>query len=89
MEGDKKKLDTIALIVHSALRALKMGETGQIACSREFPAAEIIEYTKAYAMHKKKWFTLEHDRVNNSVSATRAPPAPWPVEKVKPEYEEP
>jgi hypothetical protein len=56
---------------------LKMGETGAIACSKEFPFEDVHEYVRAYSLHKRKWFKMRHDTVSNIVYAERAKPPPW------------
>jgi hypothetical protein len=46
-------LDGLSKHVHEALKRLKMGETGAIAITKEYPAEEVELYTHAYAMHKR------------------------------------
>ena len=55
-------LDGLSKHVHEALKRLKMGETGAIAITKEYPAEEVELYAHAYAMHKRRWFETRHDK---------------------------
>jgi hypothetical protein len=70
-EQQRKKLDVLSKHVHSALRMLKIGDTGTISCGKKFPLAEVRPYVIAYAFHKRKWFELKHDVVSDTLQATR------------------
>lgn len=88
MEDEKQHLNQISTIVHSALKTLKMGETGTVACSKQFSADELREYVTAYAFHKRKWFNIKHDAVSNVLFCERAPPPPWDKPKEEEDEEE-
>jgi hypothetical protein len=68
---EQEKLNMLSKHVHSALRMLKIGDTGTISCSKRFPMAEVKQYVIAYAFHKRKWFELTYVVVSNTLQATR------------------
>ncbi len=88
MEEEKEKLQKISKIVHEALRMLKMGEAATLSYNKEFTADALSEYIIAYAFHKSKWFKVKVDPVNQTLTALRSAPPPWPKEEVEPEPEE-
>ena len=75
MEPEKKRLLAVASLVHNALRKLKMEDRATIPL-KDFTFEEVRNYVWAYAMHKKKWFHLRHDKTANVIHAERGPP-PW------------
>jgi len=70
-------LDGLSKIVHEALKRLKLGDTGTIQCSKNYPATEVLLYVQAYGLHKRKWFESKYDRATDAVHATRGTPPPW------------
>ena len=74
-------LDGLSKMVHEGLKRLKMGETGSVACSREYPPDEVRVYVMAYGMHKNKWFETSHDRATNTVIAKRIKEPDWVKEE--------
>jgi hypothetical protein len=70
----------ISVVVHEALRRLKVGDTGIVSCGK-FPAEDVRQYVEAYALHKDKWFALTYDRTLNSWRAVREFEPPWRVVK--------
>jgi hypothetical protein len=77
MDDDKKRLAAVSRYVHTSLRMLKMGQTGTISCNKDYPVETIKEYVMAYAFHKRKWFKVSYDKMNQVIYAERAPPPPW------------
>jgi hypothetical protein len=77
MEEEKQHLNEMSVIVHAALKTLKMGETGTVSCSKQFNANELREYITAYAFHKNKWFAVKHDAVSNVLFCERVPQPSW------------
>jgi len=77
MEPEKRKLVDMSNIVHNALKTLKMGQIGTVACSKQFSADELREYVTAYAFHKNKWFNVKHDAVSNVLFCERTTPPPF------------
>jgi len=73
---EKERVEKMYLVVHEAVRRLKMGEEGYIICT-EFSVDSVRSYLWAYAFHKKKWFDTEYDATNKILTATRAPAPPW------------
>jgi hypothetical protein len=88
MEEQKHHIIQMSTIVHTALKALKMGETGTVVCSKQFSADELREYITAYAFHKNKWFTIKHDAVSNVLFCERAPLPRWDKPKEVDDEEE-
>ena len=70
-------LDGLSNIVHDVLKRLKMGETGTITCSKEYPHEEVRLYVNAYALHKKKWFETRYDKASNAITAKRTEQPKW------------
>lgn len=64
-------LDGMSALVHEAVKRLKMGQSGTIQCSKQYPESEVRQYTMAYALHKEKWFDLTFDKATNVMHATR------------------
>jgi len=79
-DAAKKLLNARAKRVHGALRTLKMGETGYITCDKDHPSEEVIQYVRAYAFHKEKWFDTSYDKTTKVITVVRSSPAPWPEE---------
>ena len=77
VEEDKARLVSLAAIVHNAVRKLKMGDVGVISVTRTFSADAIIEYARAYAFYKGKWFDFRFDAVSRTLYATRVKPPPF------------
>jgi hypothetical protein len=67
-------LDGLHGHVHGVVKRLKMGDTGSIPVTKEYPADEIRLYATAYGMHKKKWFVTSYDKATNTVIAKRTMP---------------
>lgn len=84
---DDKHLVAMYHHVHDALRMLKIGDVGVIACTKEFSADDLTYYTQCYAFHKNKWFELSHDHVTSVLNVTRVQVQPWKIPKI--ETEEP
>jgi hypothetical protein len=72
-------LDGLSALVHDVLKRLKVGQTGTIQCSKEYPTEEVRLYALAYAMHKRKWFTIKEDKASNAIVATRTELPDWEV----------
>jgi hypothetical protein len=72
-------LDGLSNLVHDVLKRLKMGETGAITCTKEYPPEEVQLYVTAYAFHKNKWFEVRYDKASNVVYAKRAEQPNWEV----------
>jgi hypothetical protein len=72
-------LKDISEHVHESLKRLKMGDSGVVPITKDFKAEELTRYIQAYAMHKTKWFDLEHDETANVLRATRVTPPPWDI----------
>jgi len=70
-------LDSLSERVHEALKRLKLGQTGTIRCSKEFPEIEVRSYVTAYAMHKDKWFEMKYDKATDTVYAKRIEIPSW------------
>jgi hypothetical protein len=83
------KLQALHDHVHNAVRGLKMGETGEIECTREFPVDDIQNYLRGYALHKGKWFDTTTDLTSRRIFVKRAPPAPWELPSTFDPEEEP
>jgi uncharacterized protein (DUF2249 family) len=64
-------LDALHKLVHEAVKRLKMGESGTVQCSKQYPEIEVRQYAMAYAMHKNKWFELKYDKAGDVVHVTR------------------
>lgn len=75
-------LDGLSAHVHEVVKRLKMGETGSISVTKQYPAEEIRLYTMAYGEFKKKWFDTKHDKASNAVVCTRIPEPDWRVPDV-------
>lgn len=75
-------LDGLSTLVHDVLKRLKMGETGTIICTKEYPSDEVLLYVTGYAMHKEKWFETHYDKASNVVHAKRSPIPNWEVSDV-------
>jgi hypothetical protein len=82
-------LDGLYNLAHPILKRLKMGDTGTIQCSKEYPSEEVMQYVMAYAGHKDKWFDpVKYDKATDTVSAKRAPVPNWEtVEEIDTEEE--
>jgi hypothetical protein len=81
-------LDGLSNHVHDVLKRLKMGQTGSIPCTKEYPAEEIRAYALAYALHKEKWFETGYDKTTNTVTAKRIEMPDWETEAtIDPEEE--
>jgi len=76
MEAEAQKLKDMSVIVHAALKALKIGETGTITCKKPFTSDELQSYVTAYGFHKNKWFNVKHDAVSNVLFCERSNPPP-------------
>ena len=74
-------------MVHDVLKRLKIGDTGSITCTKEFPPEEVRLYVTAYAFHKKKWFAAQYDKVSNTVRCSRGEMPSW-VKLVEDDKEE-
>jgi hypothetical protein len=87
MDPEKKHLNDIAARVHQALRKLKKGQTGTIACDKECKVDEVRQYMLAYAYHKQKWFNVRHDAVSDILYVERVavPPLRGPAEDDDPD----
>jgi hypothetical protein len=82
-------LDGLSALVHDVLKRLKMGETGTIQCSKQYPAEEVRLYVMAYGMHKRKWFEAKEDKASNAIHATRTALPNWEtVEEIDKEEEQ-
>jgi hypothetical protein len=77
MDPDKRRLLDLSLLVHGALRKLKMDQRGIIPMT-SFTFDEVRNYVWAYSLHKGKWFHLKADKTARVIHATRGPPPPWP-----------
>ena len=72
-------LNDISQYVHPILKRLKMGETGTVAATKQFPIEELQMYVQAYAMHKEKWFDTKYDATSKILYCTRVTPMPWDI----------
>jgi hypothetical protein len=73
---EKEGLMSIAVLVHNALRKLKIGEKATIACEKHAPG-EMVNYIRAYSFHKEKWFDTTYDATSKVLTAVRGEPPPW------------
>jgi hypothetical protein len=76
MEAEAQKLKEMSVLVHAALKTLKIGETGTITCKKPFTPDELHGYVTAYGFHKNKWFEIKHDAVSNVLFCKRSDPPP-------------
>ncbi|HET9538087.1 MAG TPA: hypothetical protein VFP43_22530 [Mesorhizobium sp.] len=71
MDPEKEHLEEIADRVHNALRKLKMGESGSVACDKEHKRHDVEFYLMAYAKHKNKCFDVKYDAVSELLHCVR------------------
>jgi hypothetical protein len=81
-------LDGLHDLVHEGVKRLKIGQTGTIQCSKQYPEKEVQLYVVAYAMHKEKWFETKYDKAGDVVYAARVEVPNWEKPDVIDEEEE-